>query len=100
MLGTYSGSVTSSVVDSAAGPLVLEAAGTNAACPAAAQAPTACVFRIDVHGTLSDPVGVGSAVNLLGPGPAVVVSDTVDRAVRPGAPVLGLGRCGAPGVHQ
>jgi len=76
VLGTYSGSVTSSVVDSAAGPLVLEAAGTNAACPAAAQTPTACVFRIDVHGTLSDPVGVGSAVNLLGPGPAVVVSDT------------------------
>jgi hypothetical protein len=76
VLGTYSGSVTSSVVDSAAGPLVLEAAGTNAACPAAAQAPTACVFRIDVHGTMSDPVGVGSAVNLLGPGPAVVVSDT------------------------
>ncbi|MGO9857305.1 MAG: hypothetical protein ACLPYY_19965 [Acidimicrobiales bacterium] len=76
VLGTYSGSVTSSIVDSAAGPLVLEAAGTNAACPAAAQAPTACVFRIDVHGTVSDPVGVGSAVNLLGPGPAVVVSDT------------------------
>ncbi len=76
VLGTYSGSVTSSIVDSAAGPLALEAAGTNAACPAAAQAPTACVFRIDVHGTLSDPVGVGSAVNLLGPGPAVVVSDT------------------------
>ena len=25
---------------------------------------------------MSDPVGVGSAVNLLGPGPAVVVSDT------------------------
>ena len=75
-LGTYSGSVTSSVVDSAAGPLVLEAAGTSAACPATPQAPTACVFRIDVHGTLSDPVGVGSAVNLLGPGPAVVVSDT------------------------
>jgi hypothetical protein len=76
-LGSYSGSVTSSVVDSAAGSLVLQAAGTNAACPQGSPTtPSSCVFRIDPQGTVSDPVGVGAAVTLLGPGPAVIVSDT------------------------
>ena len=76
-LGSYSGSVTSSVVDSAAGSLVLEAAGTNADCPQASPTtPSSCVFRIDPQGAVSDPVGVGAAVTLLGPGPAVIVSDT------------------------
>ena len=32
--------------------------------------------RIDPHGAVSDPVPVGAAVTLIGPGPAVVVSDT------------------------
>ena len=40
------------------------------------QTPTSCVFRIDPHGAVGDAVGVGSAVTLLGPGPAVIVSDT------------------------
>jgi hypothetical protein len=76
-LGSYSGSVSSSVVDSAAGPLTLEPAGTTASCPAGAPAsPTSCVLRIDQHGAVSDAVGVGAAVSLLGPDPAVVVSDT------------------------
>ena len=69
--------MTSSVVDSAAGSLVLESAGTNAACPQASPTtPSSCVFRIDPQGAVSDPVGVGAAVTLLGPGPAVIVSDT------------------------
>ena len=38
--------------------------------------PASCVLRIDQHGAMSDAVGVGAAVTLLGPGPAVVVSDT------------------------
>jgi hypothetical protein len=42
----------------------------------AAQTPTSCVFRIDQHGAVGDAVGVGSAVVLIGPGPAVIVSDT------------------------
>jgi hypothetical protein len=76
-LGTYSGTVTSTVVDSAAGALVLEPAGSNPACPLAAPStPSSCVFRITPQGTASDPVGVGAAVTLLGPGPAVVASDT------------------------
>ncbi len=77
-LGSYSGSVTSSVVDSAAGPLVLEPAGTGASCPqpAAGTSPMSCVLRIDQHGNVSDPVSVGAAVTLLGPAPSVVVSDT------------------------
>ena len=76
-LGTYSGSVTSTVVDSAAGPLVLEPAGSNPACPQASPTtPSSCVFRITPQGAATDPVGVGAAVTLLGPGPAVVASDT------------------------
>ena len=75
VLGSYSGTVTSSVVDTAAGPLVLEASGSSPSCPQATS-PSSCVFRIDPHGSVSDPVGVGAAVTLVGPGPAVVVSDT------------------------
>ena len=76
-LGTYSGTVTSIVVDSAVGALVLEPAGSNPACPQAAPAtPSSCVFRITAQGAATDPVGVGAAVTLLGPGPAVVASDT------------------------
>jgi hypothetical protein len=65
------------VVDSSAGALVLEAAGSDPACPEASPStPTSCVFNIVPQGTVSNPVGVGSAVTLLGPSPAVVVSDT------------------------
>jgi hypothetical protein len=74
--GTFNGSVTDTVADTAAGPLVLEQGETaGATCPQGAS-PTACVFRIDPHGATSDPVPVGAAVTLLGPGPAVVASDT------------------------
>ena len=77
VLGSYTGSVTNSVVDSAAGPLMLEAAGDSAGCPQASPpSPASCVSRIVPQGTVSDPVGVGPAVTLLGPDPAVVVSDT------------------------
>jgi hypothetical protein len=68
--GSYGGSVTSSVVDTAAGPLVLQPDGNPSACP------PSCVLRIDEHGSTSDPVSVGAAVTLLGPAPAVIVSDT------------------------
>ncbi len=75
--GSYSGSVTSTVVDTAAGPLALEQGGATATCPQSAQpAPSSCVVRIDPHGTVSDAVVVGAAVTLLGPAPAVVTSDT------------------------
>ena len=77
VVGSYSGTVTSSVVDSAAGPLTLVQAGDTASCPQASPpVPASCVLRIDQHGTTSDAVGVGAAVALIGPGPAVVVSDT------------------------
>jgi hypothetical protein len=75
-VGTFGGSVTDTVADTAAGPLVLEQGATaGTTCPQGAS-PTACVFRIDAHGTTTDPVAVGAAVTLLGPGPAVVASDT------------------------
>ena len=75
-VGTYSGTVTSSVADTVAGPLVLEAGGTAACGAAATASPAACVLRIDEHGATSDPAGVGAAVTLLGPSPAVIESDT------------------------
>jgi hypothetical protein len=74
-VGQYNGSVTSSVVDTASGPLVLQPSSGSAACPGA-QPPAACVLRIDQHGATSDPVNVGAAVTLTGPQPAVIVSDT------------------------
>ena len=74
-VGQYNGSVTSSVVDAASGPLVLQPSAAGPAC-AGAQPPAACVLRIDQHGATSDPVNVGAAVTLIGPQPAVIVSDT------------------------
>jgi hypothetical protein len=77
VLGSYSGSVTSIVVDSAAGALVLVPAGGTPSCPQASPPiPASCVLRVDQHGVMSGAVGVGAAVTLTGPGPAVVVSDT------------------------
>lgn len=73
--GSYNGSVTDSVVDTAAGPLVLQPAGSSSACPSAST-PISCVQRITEQGTTSDPVSVGAAVTLIGPGPAVIASDT------------------------
>ncbi len=77
-IGSYNGVVTDSVVDTAAGPLVLQPAATGSAeCPQASPStPTSCVSRLDVHGSLSDPAGVGAAIVLLGPGPAVVSAAT------------------------
>jgi hypothetical protein len=74
-VGQYNGSVTSSVVDAASGPLVLQPSAAGPACPGA-QPPAACVLRIDQQGATSDPVNVGAAVTLVGLQPAVIVSDT------------------------
>jgi hypothetical protein len=76
-LGSFSGSVNWSVVDTAAGPLVLEPAGAaSSSCPQSSPStPSSCVYRIDVHGNVNNPAGVGAAVALLGPGPAVVAAD-------------------------
>ena len=50
-LGSYSGSVTSTVVDSSGGALVLESAGSNPACPESSPStPTSCVFDIVPQG--------------------------------------------------
>ena len=75
-IGIYDGVVTDSVVDTAAGPLVLQpAASGSTECPQASPStPTSCVSRIDVHGSVSDAAGVGAAIVLLGPAPAVVSS--------------------------
>jgi hypothetical protein len=75
-MGTYPGSVSEQIVDTAAGPLVLAGPDGPGNCP---QGPTAaaisCVFRISPAAALTDPTGVGTADQLLGPDPAVVASD-------------------------
>jgi hypothetical protein len=73
-LGSFGGNVNDTVVDTQAGPLVL-APAANGSCPATPE-PSSCVLRTDVHGAMSDAVGVGQAVLLTGPAPAVVVADT------------------------
>ena len=76
-IGSYDGSLTDRVVDTAAGPLVLQPSASSAGCPQSSPtSPSACVSRLDVHGSLSDPAGVGAAIVLLGPQPAVVSSAT------------------------
>ena len=88
------GAVTSSVVDSATGPLVLVPPATSRRAPRLCRRiPASCVLCIDPHGVMSDASGGSAAVTLIGPGPAVVVSDTYDGPVRPGAAVI----AGPPG---
>jgi hypothetical protein len=75
-LGSFQGSVTSTVVDSTVGALALESSGSNPACPQAGPStPTSCVFNITPQGSVSNAAGVGSAVTLIGPQPAVIASD-------------------------
>jgi hypothetical protein len=76
-IGSYDGSLTDRVVDTAAGPLVLQLSASSAGCPQSSpSSPSSCVSRLDVHGSPSDPAGVGAAIDLLGPQPAVVSSAT------------------------
>jgi hypothetical protein len=73
-MGSYPGSVTEQIVDTAAGALVLSGANGPGACPQSASATsTSCVFRISAAAALSDPTPVGSADQLVGPFPAVVI---------------------------
>jgi hypothetical protein len=76
-MGSYSGSVSEQIVDTAAGALVLVGPDGPGGCP---QGPTAasisCVFRISQTAELSFPTPVGTADQLLGPLPAVVTAST------------------------
>jgi hypothetical protein len=75
-VASFSGSVTTTVVDTSAGALALEPAGGATCPPSAANTPSSCVFRIDPQGAVANALGVGPAVLLIGPGPAVIASDT------------------------
>ena len=93
-LGSYNGSVTSTVVDSAAGALELAQAGSNPACPAGLPEHPDGV-RVPHHAAgCGDRCGrrrrCGHAAR---PGTGVVVSDTVDEPVRP-RPTLLKSRAG------
>jgi hypothetical protein len=83
LLGTYSGSVNEQIVDTLAGALALDFSGGSASCPQP-QSPlsTACVFRISSSAQLTEPAPVGEAIQLLGPDPAVVSTNTADTAIQ------------------
>jgi hypothetical protein len=75
-MGTYPGSVTDQIVDTAAGALVLVGPDGPGNCPQDNMATsTSCVFRISPTAALTDPITVGSAAALVGPAPAVVAED-------------------------
>jgi hypothetical protein len=77
LMGSYPGSVTDQIVDTAAGPLVLVGPDGPGNCPQGNLATsTSCVFRISPTATLTDPTTVGSAAELIGPAPAVVAADS------------------------
>ena len=73
--GTFSGAVTDMVTDTAAGPLVLEQGATRGR---RARRDVTDGVRVPYRpdGLHHRPRPVGAAVSLLGPGPAVVASDT------------------------
>ena len=75
-VASFSGSVTTTVVDTSAGPLALEPSGGATCPPPAANTPSSCVYRIDPQGAVANALGVGPAVLLMGPAPAVIASDT------------------------
>jgi hypothetical protein len=75
-VASFSGSVTTTVVDTSAGALALEPAGGATCPPPAANTPSSCVYRIDPQGAVANALGVGPAVLLIGPAPAVIASDT------------------------
>ena len=76
-MGSYSGSVTEQIVDTSAGPLVLEGPDGPGACPQGTSVTAvSCVFRIAPTAALSDPTPVGSADQLVGRFPAVVTAST------------------------
>jgi hypothetical protein len=83
LLGTYSGSVNEQIVGTLAGPLALDFSDGSGSCPQP-QTPlaTACVFRISSSAQLSQPTPVGEAIQLLGPDPAVVSTNTADTAIQ------------------
>jgi hypothetical protein len=75
-VASFSGSVSTTVVDTSAGALALEPAGGATCPPPAANAPSSCVYRIDPQGAVANALGVGPAVLLIGPCPAVIAPDT------------------------
>jgi hypothetical protein len=74
-MGSFSGSVTEQIVDTAAGALVLAGPDGPGDCPQGdSVTSTSCVFRISAAAVLSDPTPVGTADQLVGPFPAVVTA--------------------------
>jgi hypothetical protein len=76
-LGSFSGSVTEQIVDTAVGPLVLVGPDGPGNCPqTSASSSTSCVYRLASNASLSDQTAVGTADQLLGPEPAVVTANS------------------------
>lgn len=72
---TLLGTVGTTMLDTLAGSLALSG-NEDRSCPVQAR----CVLRIDGHAGVSDPLPVGAALQLLGPYPAVVTSNSLTAA--------------------
>jgi hypothetical protein len=69
------GSVTEDVVDTQMGALALGGGDGPGPCPKLGNVSVLCVFRISSNATLSDSTSVGSPIQLMGPGPAVITEN-------------------------
>jgi hypothetical protein len=78
---TFAGTANEEVVESNGGLLALNAPYNSAVCPGAS--PTSiCVVRLAPSGQLTDGTVAGTALQLVGPYPAVVASDQGDTALQ------------------
>jgi hypothetical protein len=76
-LGTYQGvDGESSLTDTVAGPIDAPGSYGPKSCPDS----DGCVFRFSANATLADPLPVGDAYQVLGPQPAVIVTNTAGTA--------------------
>jgi hypothetical protein len=74
--GSFGGTTTERIVDTAAGAFVLGFPEGPGDCPQqTSTSSNSCVFRITPVGALTDAVAVGSAFVLLGPDPAVIANN-------------------------
>jgi hypothetical protein len=81
-VATFAGNVGQSFVDTAGGPLALISPNVQSGCTSGGnQVGTWCVSRVDLHGTMTDPLPAPNAVELVGPQPVVVGQNTANGQV-------------------
>jgi hypothetical protein len=75
-VGTFGGNIGQTVVNTAAGPLVLSTADATSACSQQGESGVGCVSRISAQGTLTAPVEANNGIALVGPDPVIIEGDS------------------------